>query len=183
MWMYIILAAMWGGIIAGWLAPMIRKRIVCEIYESCGLGSFFTILILGLGRVGMQLNILPLRIIGFALYVPAAFFVISAFTTLKRKGKPEAGWESTTVMISSNVFRIVRHPLYLGTAIWAIAFILTFQSIPTTVLGIVSIFCCWMASKKEDAFNIDKFGDSYKEYMERVPMWNAFKGLRKRDYE
>jgi hypothetical protein len=36
-----------------------------------------------------------------------------------------------------------------------------------------------MASKKEDSFNIEKFGDSYKEYVERVPMWNAFRGLRK----
>ncbi|MEW6041398.1 MAG: hypothetical protein AB1633_07755 [Elusimicrobiota bacterium] len=31
---------------------------------------------------------------------------------------------------------------------------------------------------KEDTFNIEQFGDSYKEYMEKVPMWNAFKGLR-----
>ena len=46
MWKYIILAIMWGGIIFGWLIPMIRKRIVYEIYEACGLGGFFTILIL-----------------------------------------------------------------------------------------------------------------------------------------
>ncbi len=179
MHIYIILGAMWGGIAAGWLVPMIRKRIVCEIYEACGLGSFFTILILGHGGVGTQLNVLALRIIGLIILVTGASFVVSAFVALKRKGKPETGWENTTVMIDSNIFRTVRHPLYLGTAISATGLMLLYQSIPSTVLGVVSVFCCWMASRKEDAFNIEKFGDSYREYMEKVPMWNAFKGLRK----
>ncbi len=158
---------------------MIRQRIVYEIYEACGLGGSFTLLILGMGGVFTQFNILPLRIIGFILYIPAAFFVISAFVTLKHKGKPTDAWEYTTTLIDSSVFRIVRHPLYLGTAIWTVALMLIFQSIPSALLGIVNIFCFWMASRKEDAFNIEKFGDGYQEYMREVPMWNVFKGLRK----
>jgi protein-S-isoprenylcysteine O-methyltransferase Ste14 len=35
-----------------------------------------------------------------------------------------------------------------------------------------------MASKKEDEFNIKKFGESYKEYMKKVPLWNFLKGLK-----
>jgi protein-S-isoprenylcysteine O-methyltransferase Ste14 len=180
MWIYIILAAVWGSIIFGWLIPVIRKRIICEIYEACGLGGFFTLIILGLGGVWAQFNIVPLRIIGLVLYIPAAFFVVSAFIALRRKGEPETGWENSTTMIQSSVFRIVRHPLYLGTAIWTVGLMLIFQSIPLTILGVVNVFCFWMASKKEDAFNIEKFGDGYKEYMKKVPMWNAFKRLRKR---
>ena len=37
-----------------------------------------------------------------------------------------------------------------------------------------------MASKKEDEFNIMKFGDDYREYMKKVPMWNALEGLRRK---
>jgi protein-S-isoprenylcysteine O-methyltransferase Ste14 len=180
MWIYIILAAMWAGIILGWLIPVIRKRIICEIYEACGLGSFFTLMILGLGELWTQFNVAPLRSIGFVLCAPAAFFVVSAFVALRRKGKPETGWESTTIMIQSSVFQIVRHPLYLGTAIWTVGLMLVFQSIPSTILGIVDVFCFWTASKKEDTFNIEKFGEEYKEYVKKVPMWNAFRGLRKR---
>jgi protein-S-isoprenylcysteine O-methyltransferase Ste14 len=36
-----------------------------------------------------------------------------------------------------------------------------------------------MASKMEDEYNIEQFGDSYKKYMTLVPGWNVFKGLRK----
>jgi len=48
------------------------------------------------------------------------------------------------------------------------------------ILGIIAIFCAWMASRKEDEFNILKFGDDYREYMKKVPMWNVLKGLRRR---
>ena len=180
MWVYIALAAIWCGIIFGWLIPVIRKRIICEIYEAFGLGIFFTLMMLGLAGIWIQFNVPIIRIVGLVLYAPAAFFVVSAFVNLKRKGKPETVWESTTAMIGSGVFGIVRHPLYLGTAIWTLGLMLVFQSIPLTLLGIIGIFCFRMASKKEDAFNIEKFGDRYREYIEKVPAWNAFKSLRKR---
>jgi len=56
---------------------------------------------------------------------------------------------------------------------------ITFQSILAAILGTAAIFCLYIYSKKEDTFNIEQFGGSYKEYMEKVPMWNIIKGLRK----
>ena len=176
MWGYIICGGIWIGIIVGWLVPMIRKRIVYEIYEACGLGIYFSLLVLSWGWKGME--IFPLMYIGYALFVPAAAFVISSFVSLKHKGKPESGWEHTTTIINSGVFRVVRHPLYLGTAIWTVGIMLVVQSIPSTILGIIAIFCFWMASKKEDEFNIGKFGAEYQEYMGEVSRWNAFPGLK-----
>ena len=35
------------------------------------------------------------------------------------------------------------------------------------------------AVRKEVGYNIKKFGDEYKKYMKRVPMWSIFRGLRK----
>ena len=175
MWAYIICAAIWVGILVGWLIPVIRKRIVYEVYEACGLGVYFSLIVLGWGW--KTLDIFPLVYIGYALYVTAAVLVIFSFIDLKRKGKPESGWERTTTIIDSGVFRIVRHPLYLGAAIWAIGIILVIQSIPSTILGLVAIFCFWMASTGEDKFNIKKFGQEYQKYMVEVPRWNVFKGL------
>ena len=83
-------------------------------------------------------------------------------------------------MVDSGVFGTVRHPLYLGTAVTAAGFVLMSQSIPLLIIGALAVFCCVMASKREDAFNTAKFGDAYREYMRQVPMWNIFKGLRRR---
>ncbi len=179
MFAYVLFALMWIVIIFSWTIPMIRKGILHEIYESLGLGGFFSFLILGVDGVLVDYNILPLKVVGFLLYIPAGFFVASAFASLKRRGKPEEGWEETTEMIESGVFRLVRHPLYLGTAIFTVAFMLIFQSLPSVILGIVCIALFWLASKREDDYNIEKFGDGYEEYMKRVPMWNFFKGLRR----
>lgn len=177
MWEYIVCVGIWVGIIAGWLIPVIRKRIVYEIYEACGLGVYFSLIVLGWGW--KTIDIFPLVYIGYALYVPAAVLVIFSFVSLKHKGKPEPGWEHTTTIIESGIFRVVRHPLYLGAAIWTIGIILVIQSISSTILGLVAIFCFWMASKKEDEFNIKKFGQEYQKYMEEVSMWNVFRGLKR----
>lgn len=82
-------------------------------------------------------------------------------------------------MIESGVYCIVRHPLYLGSALWAVGVISLIQSVPTTILGIVAGSCFWMASKKEDEFDVKKFGDGYRDYMRRVPRWNFLRGLRR----
>lgn len=94
-----------------------------------------------------------------------------------RRSKKESGWEHTTKLIESSVYRIVRHPFYLGSALFTLGIMLLIQSIPFTLFGFVTIVCFWMASKKEDAFNLRKFGDSYREYMRKVPMWNVLKGV------
>jgi len=166
---YIICAAIWLGIIFGWLIPVIRKRIVHEVFVACGLGIMFSLIVL-VSMVWNGGDIAPLVYTGLALYAPATALVISSFVTLKHRGTPESGWESTTVLIDSGVYRVARHPLYLGSAIFTVGFMFIIQSIPATILGLVAIFCFWMASRKEDAFNINKFGDEYREYMKKVPM-------------
>jgi len=67
--------------------------------------------------------------------------------------------------------------IYWLSVIGSIALILDFQSILSIILGISVIFCCWMSARKEAEYNINKFGDKYKEYMKKVPMWNIFKGI------
>ena len=149
--------------------------MVQEIYMACGLGIYFSLIVLG--WIWKTLDIRPLLYIGYAAISLGIAFVIPSFISLKHKGKPESGWEQTTVLIDSGVYRIVRHPLYLGSAIAMLGIMLVIQSVPSTILGLVAIFCFWMASKKEDAFNIDKFGDTYQEYMKKVPMWNVFRRI------
>jgi len=176
MWNYIIYA-IFLCYMTYWLYSVVRKRIMYEIFEACGLTCFFSILFLSNWEFGPC--ILPLRIIGFILYAPAVFFIVSAFINLSRKGKPKDAWEQTTIIIDSGVFRIIRHPLYLGTALWAVGLMLVFQSVLSITLGIATIFCCWMASKTEDRFNTEKFGDEYRNYLRKVPMWNFVKGVWK----
>jgi hypothetical protein len=40
--------------------------------------------------------------------------------------------------------------------------------------------CAWAASRKQDEFNVEKFGEGYKAYSTMVPAWNVLNGLRRR---
>ena len=188
MWAYVISAIIWI-VNAKYIIQAIREHNQSEAYEHFGLPVYSTLLVLGIGTpqiAGVFSEVLLLKIIGFILFIPSALLVTLPIVTLERKGKtrksasPILAPSDANIMLDTGIFGVVRHPLYLGTALWSVALILVFQSILSVILGIVAISCFWMASTKEDEFNMKKFGDGYREYMKRVPMWNLFGGLRKR---
>lgn len=184
MWQYIIIVCIWIGFILHWTIGSIPKQRYFEIYAGCGIGICLTLLIFSLaGWFQTQTDILALQIlstIGSVLYILAIIIAVLSLITLRLKGKPKTGVENTTIFIETGIFKIIRHPLYLGLAFWSISFIFLIQLIPSTILGIVALFCFIMAAKKEDEFNIKKFGNIYNEYIKKIPMWNVFKGLRRK---
>ena len=167
-----------------WLIHAAREHVTSEIYMHIGLGIFFSLLALEL-TIGMHgawthFGISWLAMIGWILYIPSAILDFGSMIELKHRGKPKtADFTATTTFIDSGIYSLIRQPMTLGLAIWSIALVLVFQSILTIILGLISLFCFWMSAKKESKYNIMKFGDAYKEYMEKVPMWNILNGLRK----
>jgi protein-S-isoprenylcysteine O-methyltransferase Ste14 len=164
MWAYIVVAVIWIGL----LIPVIRERRTWIACAHGGTGLFFTSLFLSLGldQTGDIADIVWLKIIGFILLIPAIILIIAAMFAVARGS-----------LVKSGISGIVRHPMYLGTAIAAFALMLVFQSILSVVLGIIAIALLWMAAALEDTYNIERFGDSYRTYMKSVPRWNVFKGL------
>jgi len=169
MWIYIIIL---GVIWIGLLIPVVQERRAWIAYAHVGSGLFFTSLLLSLGddQTGDVADIVWLEIIGFVLLIPATILIASAIVAIS-SGHGD--------LAKTGMMSIVRHPMYLGTAIASFALILIFQSILSMVLSIIAIVLLWMASKKEDDYNVERFGDSYRKYMTLVPGWNVFKGLRK----
>jgi len=167
MWIYIVIL---GVILVGLLIPVVQERRAWIAYAHGGTGLFSTSLLLSLGlhQTGDLADIVWLEIIGFVLFIPAAILIASAIVAITHGN-----------LVKTGIMRIVRHPMYLGTAIAAFALILVFQSILSLVLFIIAIVLLWMASKMEDDYNIERFGDSYRKYMTLVSRWNVFKGLRK----
>jgi protein-S-isoprenylcysteine O-methyltransferase Ste14 len=171
---YIILFVVWAGLVFGyivphWLVPVIRRRNVGECAEAFGMMLFFAIVTIG--WLWMNQRVAWLAYIGLFLYAPSACCIVTSFINLKHRGKPAKGWEETTVLIDSGIFKIMRHPMYFGTALWAFAMALVQQSILSIVLGVVVIACTFTASWKEDRKMIEKYGDAYRKYMTKVHMW------------
>ena len=165
MWIpFIILGVIWIGL----LFPVIQERRAWIACAHGGTGLFFSSLLLsvGLHQPGDLANILWVKIIGFVLFIPAVVLIASAVIAITRGD-----------LVMTGIMEIVRHPMYLGTAVAAFALILIFQSILSLILSVLAIVVLWLASKMEDDYNIERFGDSYRKHITCVPRWNVFKGF------
>ena len=164
-----------------------KRGLINDVYAHTGLGIFFTLIALEFTLSGTEVwpqwHIGWLRILGFALYAPAAILVIGSIIQLHRKG--QAGEENalteygTTAVVDSGVYRLVQHPMWLGTIIWSIALMAVSQSVIGIVMGVTAANLFRLAAIKEREFNIKRFGEAYREYIERVPMWNIFAALKR----
>lgn len=86
----------------------------------------------------------------------------------------------TKVLIKHGIYRVIRHPLYLG---WVLSVFVTtiflYQHWVFIVIGIPGIITLYLISIEEERFNIKQFGNSYKSYMEKVPRMNLILGFIK----
>ena len=84
----------------------------------------------------------------------------------------------STVLVDSGIYAIVRHPQN-GTA-WLLinaGVALIAQHAAGVVLGMASMVLAYADTYKADQRCIEKFGDPYRQYVQRVPRVNPVAGL------
>jgi protein-S-isoprenylcysteine O-methyltransferase Ste14 len=155
----------------------IREKISCELYMHIGLAVFLSVLVMELtvGNDGAwkRFDIKWLRITGFVLYVPSAMLIAASMIALKHIGKSKGSdFTQTTTFIDKGLYGHIRQPMTFGLAIWSLALIFVFQSVPAIILCTIALICFRIAAFKESEYNIRKFGEDYRKYMKKVPMWN-----------
>ncbi len=84
------------------------------------------------------------------------------------------------VFVESGPYALVRHPEFLGHILIISALILMTQHWISLVMGLMLIGLLSLAMMMEERENIEKFGDAYRDYMERVPRINLPAGIIKR---
>ncbi len=152
-----------------WIVDSVRKKIRHEIFMSAGYGLFVSSFFFSVGEMSVPRGTSFLGF--FLLLVAFTVFILSA-VTLRVKGKPPSGWEATTEFIDIGIYSLVRHPIYLAAMVAAVGAILVNFSLSAIALNSVAISLFVMTSIAEDEFNLRKFGDSYRHYVERVPRLN-----------
>jgi protein-S-isoprenylcysteine O-methyltransferase Ste14 len=129
-----------------------------------------TIALEGLGYVAM------------ATWLVAMVLIFLPMFALRRKGQvpPEESFVSTEALVDTGIYAFVRHPLYLG---WMLMYLVVFLFNPNWVLagiGILGIACVYGFTKQEEQLLIEKFGKSYRHYMQSVPRFNLPAGIVRR---
>ena len=109
----------------------------------------------------------------------AVFGWLPIFTFLRKGGVPKGkSFVHTTRLVDTGIYAIVRHP-QMGTAwlLMCVALMLITQHWISVALGIPAMALAYVDVLKADQRCIEKFGDAYRRYMERVPRVNFVAGI------
>jgi protein-S-isoprenylcysteine O-methyltransferase Ste14 len=108
----------------------------------------------------------------FGSLVPA----VLGFRELRRSGHPTApetgspllGFEHTSALVTSGVYRFIRHPLYASLLYLTWGAALKSVSWLTAGLAAVATGLLLATAKAEEVENVARFGVAYREYMART---------------
>jgi len=123
------------------------------------------------------------QLIAWSLLITSLIPLAFGIHSLRTRGKPAAqresdssllGFEKTTELITSNIYKYIRHPLYssLFQLTWGIFF--KYPSVAGITLAITSTFFLVFTARADEAECIQYFGPAYNEYMKNTRMFIPF---------
>jgi len=123
-----------------------------------------------------------LRAVGWVVWALACVFGWWPMVELRRKGGVERGrsYTRTTVLVDSGMYSLVRHPQYLSFMLVNLALPLIAQHWLVAAMGIVgAILVRAGIVPAADRHDVERFGEAYRRYMERVPGVNLVVGIER----
>lgn len=116
------------------------------------------------------------------LFYSSLLLVFISVAILKLAGKPDSRrndapmleFEKTTTLVTTGVYRYIRHPLYVSLFLLCWGYFFKHPSLPGSMLAIAASVLLVAAARAEEIENIRYFGEEYQEYMKRTTMFVPF---------
>jgi protein-S-isoprenylcysteine O-methyltransferase Ste14 len=131
------------------------------------------------GLLGEHGHTLWLRLTGLVALAAALPCIIAPFFLLSHYGNVVSGgnYMLTTRVVDRGLYAIVRHPQYLGYSLLAGGFVLIYQNLWSSILGVTAMALFYLFSVQEETYCRSHLGGDYSDYCKRVPRFNALLGL------
>jgi protein-S-isoprenylcysteine O-methyltransferase Ste14 len=151
-----------------------RDIILAVILTLAAVGQ----IILAFVLYNKDRNIAIINLGWVILWISAIFGWLPIFTFKKYGGVSKGkSYIQTTTLVDRGVYAIVRHPQYLAGILIGLSLPLISQHWLVAVLGVVVIIITYVNTFDEETLNIEKFGEEYRQYMQRVPRLNFLLGI------
>lgn len=72
-------------------------------------------------------------------------------------------------LVTTGIYRFIRHPQYTGIFMFTLGWILHWPSIITLVMWPVLVTAYIWLARREEKIVVEEFGDSYLEYARKTP--------------
>ncbi len=124
----------------------------------------------------------PHQVISGVLFFISLMLVLSGYALLHISGKPDSsrndvpmiGFEKTTTLVTTGIYRYVRHPIYASLFFLCWGFFFKQPSWLGAALATGANGLLIVTARVEEQENINYFGDEYREYMKRSKMFVPF---------
>ena len=128
-----------------------------------------------------QIEIVAYAGVGLYFFSGIVFGMLPVFEFRKKGGVNKGqSYIHTTKLVDTGIYSVVRHPQYVSFIMFAISGMLLFQHWIVILLGVPILPLTYVDLLKADEDAIQKFGDDYKAYMEKVPRANFLLGIIRR---
>ena len=110
-----------------------------------------------------------LRTVGLALFVAAIWLVHRSHADLGRLWSPTVEFRDEHKLVTEDVYKRIRHPMYAAHVIWGASQALLLPNLiagPLALLAMLAIM--QIRVPREDRAMVDHFGDAYLAYRERT---------------
>lgn len=122
------------------------------------------------------------QLISWFLLIVSGVFVtwsLALFLRLGETRSPDPGspllkLENTQVLITSGIYRYIRHPMYSSLLFLAWGAALKSVTLVTLVLAALSTLALTATAAAEEAENVARFGQEYRDYMLRTRRFVPF---------
>lgn len=107
----------------------------------------------------------PRQVASWVLLAVSLVLAVWGFLLLVVAGKPRGGVEGTTTLVTSGIYRYIRHPLYISLLFLAWGAFLKAPAPAGATLAVVASAALVATARAEERENTAKFGETYTRYM------------------
>lgn len=120
-----------------------------------------------------------LQILSWILLFSSAILALAGFLTMRRHGKArkgsgrhtQYGFEQTTRLVSTGIFRYIRHPMYASLILFTWGVYLKNPGILLILVSLASTALLFITAKIDEKECLDVFGEEYRDYMQETKMF------------
>jgi protein-S-isoprenylcysteine O-methyltransferase Ste14 len=114
------------------------------------------------------------QLISWGLLGGSLLVAIFGFYLLYHHGKPVDGMEETTALITSGLYKYIRHPLYLSLILGGFGVMMKDLKWLGLILALVNLLVLYLTAIVEENEMTKRFGKDYEEYMTRTKRFIPF---------
>ncbi len=114
------------------------------------------------------------QIISWVFLAGSILVVVHGFRLLRIFGVPENDFENTTILVTRGAYKYIRHPIYCSFILGGVGAFLKDPSLPGIIILLLIFSFTFATAKVEENENIERFGETYRAYMEQTKMFIPF---------